>query len=295
MSEHHLIAEMVSDLARASDAIVPIVLPNPFTVATWNIERGKQLASLLPFLKTGLRADVLLLQEVDRFTRRTCFRDVAAELAAYTRMQHVFGVEFLELAQGHDDVPAVHGNMTLSRSQIDNARILRFRSQPHDWGRIRLPIPWLQPREGGRMAVVAEVECQDRKVVFYNTHLESRASDMRRADQMAEILADISDHYPSTTPVIVAGDLNTKEGTFSPVVKALVDAGFNDVFKPESAPVATKPHGPCRLDWIFVRELAVLSASMPIVSLSDHYPIVAHLELFPVSAGVRSIPQLAGS
>lgn len=254
-------------------------LPNPFTVATWNIERGKRMGSVARFLQTELRADLLLLQEVDRFARRTRFCDVASELGKETQMQYVFGVEFVELAQGRGETLALHGNMILSRSRLNRPRNIRFLTQPHNWGRSRIKIPWLQPRDGGRAVLSVELLCNEATVAIYNTHLESRTNDEQRAEQVAEILCDIHRNYSPTTPVIVAGDLNTAEGVFSPVVERLLNAGFRDVFCSSSAPSTSKPGRQRRLDWMFVRSIDVLNACMPCAHISDHYPIFAQLRL----------------
>jgi hypothetical protein len=53
----------------------------PLVIVTWNIERGMQDDAILQTLRR-LDADILLLQEVDRFCKRTGYRDVARDLAA---------------------------------------------------------------------------------------------------------------------------------------------------------------------------------------------------------------------
>jgi endonuclease/exonuclease/phosphatase family metal-dependent hydrolase len=253
------------------------LLSDPFTFATWNIERGLKLERIEHELATALHADVLVLQEVDRFARRTGFRDIAADLAQATRMHQAFGVEFIELAQGTADRDAIHGNLTLSRAALGHSRTLRFQAQPHDWGKLRLKLPWLQPRSGGRIALVSEIPCSSGRLIVYNAHLESRADENGRLRQVRELLHDLANTYDPAAPVIVSGDLNTKAGSRSPVVSALLNCGFEDVFPPHTAPETTKPGQKRRLDWIFVRGMSVLSAAVHPVKISDHYPVVAQL------------------
>ena len=255
------------------------LLPDRFTIATWNVERGMQLERIQHELATALDADILVLQEVDRFTRRTGFRDIPVEIAQATGMQQAFGVEFIELAQGRDDRDALHGNSTMSRASLSHSRTLTFKAQPHDWGRIRLKVPWLQPRSGGRMALVSEVACASGHIAVYNAHLESRTNENGRLQQIEEVLRDIAITYDGSVPVIVAGDLNTKMGHRSAAVSALLNCGFQDVFCPGRAPETTKPNRKRRLDWIFVRGLSVVRAAVHPVRISDHYPVVAQLQL----------------
>ena len=109
------------------------------------------------------------MQEVDLDARRTDFRDVARSLANELQMNYAYGVEFQELTQGKSGQPALHGQATLTRFPITDARVLRFENQPKDWSR-----DWFQPREGGRMALVTRIQTPGAEFVIYNVHLESR-------------------------------------------------------------------------------------------------------------------------
>ncbi len=246
-----------------------------FTLVCWNIERGVRRSEILQSFNGPLVADLYVLQEVDLHTRRTGYRDVAADLARGTGMNYVYGAEFEELAQGRKDLPAFHGQAVLSRYPISRARILRFRHQPYNWG------PWwkrprwavLQPRNGGRISLVAEIQLGAQTVVVYNTHLESQTDDSGRAQQMDEILEDLRMRYSSDTPVVVAGDLNTKKGTDSVVLQKLRSAGFRDVFDEHKGPLNTKVGLERRKDWIFLRGLRPSDARVSNLPISDHYPL----------------------
>src|SRR5262245_10815720 len=87
--------------------------PSPLRVATWNIEQGLAYEEILASLRT-LDADLLLLQEVDRFARRTGYRDVARDLAHALDMNWVSGGEFQEIGQGSGDRAAITGQAILS-------------------------------------------------------------------------------------------------------------------------------------------------------------------------------------
>jgi hypothetical protein len=69
-------------------------------------------------------------------------------------MNYAFGREFEELSQGSSGSPAYHGQATLSRWPLSNARLIRFREQSHFW-RPRWYLPRSQPfyqHLGGRIA-----------------------------------------------------------------------------------------------------------------------------------------------
>lgn len=264
--------------------------PRALTLVCWNVERGVRFEALADALAGLLRSDLCLLQEVDLHTRRTGFQNVSEELARRLAMNYAFGAEFEELAQGGDSLRAFHGQAVLSRFSIRHARILRFEYQPYDWAPWWKPrIACLQPRRGGRIALVAEIGWGDSVTLVYNTHLESKASEHGRAVQMQEILQDVTDHYAREIPVIVAGDLNTRKGKNSPVIARLLSAQFRDVFEEESNPEGTPRRPGSRLDWIFLRCLSFSDARVHRLEISDHFPLAVR-----IARGETSQPDRGG-
>ena len=81
-------------------------IPERLQVVSWNIERGVRFAGVLETLRK-LDADVVLLEEVDRYCDRCAGRDVAADLAAALGMNWVFAGEFQEIGEGTNGRPAV--------------------------------------------------------------------------------------------------------------------------------------------------------------------------------------------
>jgi endonuclease/exonuclease/phosphatase family metal-dependent hydrolase len=250
--------------------------PRSVRVLDWNIDRGLHLASIIDFLSSS-GADLLLLQEVDMNARRTHRLNIAEEIARALQMSYVFAREFQELLEGSSQSPAYHGQATLSRWRLKNARLIRFRSQSHFW-RPHWFVPHIHPfqvRLGGRIALVAEAVNTGRKLVTYNLHLESRGPDSLRIDQLAETLSNASRYDPGT-PLLVAGDLNLNAST--PDAAALVQRyGLRNAAGSARRPtahrhlfVAGRP-----IDWAFVRgpiqaERAKVHSS---VRASDHYPV----------------------
>jgi endonuclease/exonuclease/phosphatase (EEP) superfamily protein YafD len=76
-----------------SRAVWTLAPDEPLRIVTWNIERGVKFENVQSVLQE-LDADVVLLQEVDRFCSRSDDRDVARELALQLRMNYVTAGEF---------------------------------------------------------------------------------------------------------------------------------------------------------------------------------------------------------
>jgi hypothetical protein len=86
-------------VGRPAAVVAPAALPERLAVVSWNIERGVKFEAVQSVLQE-LDADVVLLQEVDRFCSRSDDRDVARELALQLRMNYVTAGEFQEVGEG---------------------------------------------------------------------------------------------------------------------------------------------------------------------------------------------------
>jgi endonuclease/exonuclease/phosphatase family metal-dependent hydrolase len=254
-----------------------IETPNVVRIVTWNINRGQQLNEVIEFL-AGAAADLILLQEVDLNARRTHCRNVAREISQALSMNYVFGCEFEELSQQYNALPAYHGQATLSRFPLLNSRILRFHRQSGFW----LPrwfIPRMRPlqrRVGGRMALISCIDFPGQRFTVYNVHLESRGDDSLRCSQLAEVLADVSQHA-SGVQIVIAGDFNA-DLLQEPAVSAIRNAGLSNLFAHVSSLPTTVPsrfNGSRMIDWILTK--GPLNASEPklhdSIRASDHYPL----------------------
>lgn len=244
----------------------------------WNIARGQNLAGVMDVIRHE-QPDICVLQEVDLNAKRTGRRNLADVLAAQFDFDYAFGIEFEELSQGAQSDPAFQGQAIFARCQIDAPRIVRFGAQTDFW-RPRWFLPqWqaFQRRRGGRMALVAQLLVGHIHLVVYDLHLESKGDDNLRLWQLSEVVWD-SLQYPANMPVLIAGDLNTRNMP-SPLLDYLLTAGFRDSF--EGSPSRhTKPSGKT-LDWIFVRGPVTCSGIKVHheVRASDHYPLSATLTL----------------
>jgi len=256
--------------------------PDVIHVVSWNIARGCQLDDVTEFL-LNTQADLIILQETDRNSRRTLYRNIAQEISQKLGMNYVFGIEFQELSQGSYHSPAYHGQATLSPWPMSKPHILRFQRQSKFWHPYWWApnLPFMQRRLGGRMALRSIVSIGGRTLVVYNLHLESRSDDRLRRSQLIQSLED-ANRYSSNVPIIAAGDFNFDIVQGSPS-SAIANASFYNPF----AGVQTKTTRPPRfgqgkaVDWILIR--GSLRAASPqvhsSVTASDHYPISVQLHL----------------
>jgi endonuclease/exonuclease/phosphatase family metal-dependent hydrolase len=250
--------------------------PDSIRVVNWNINRGLQLQRVIDFLGSA-KPDLVLLQESDLNARRTHHLNVAREIAQKLRMNYVFGREFQELTQGSRASPAYHGQATLSRWPLSNARIIRFQRQSNFW-RPHWFLPEIEPfqeRIGGRLALVSDANIAGRTIVTYNVHLESRGDEGLRCSQLDEALDDARQH-DGNTPILLAGDFNL-DASGGAAATAIGRAQFQDAFANQHAP--TTPHTFLEqgriIDWIFIRG-PIRASQVQVhrsVSASDHYPL----------------------
>src|SRR3984885_6550674 len=246
-------------------------------ILNWNIDRGKHLDDIKDQIRQ-LKPDVCIFQEVDLSARRTHGEDVAKELAETFGMNYIFAPEFQELGQGTADDPAFHGQALLTTLPIRSSRMIRFQHQSGFWKPRRLlisSVPLLQRREGGRVALVAELDNGGKPLVVYNLHLESKGTGQLRLEQLEEVLDD-AQHYPPQTAIIIAGDFNSFS-SHSSLIPRLRQAGFRSVFGDQRVRTHVIVGA---LDWIFVRGSIECGRGQVLrVPGSDHFPITVDVRL----------------
>jgi endonuclease/exonuclease/phosphatase family metal-dependent hydrolase len=242
------------------------------TVVSWNIAQGARYEEVRDAL-AALDADIYLLQEVDRFVRRSDYRDVARDLAHALGMNWVFAGEFQEIGQARRNTAALTGQAILSRYPISDAFVLRFRNQAG----LRWKLDPFQPRRGGRMALRAE----SGGILLYNAHIESAKNDAFRHKQIDEIVADHDVLDDRRRPVILAGDFNTaRPPADSVIVSCLTAEGFEDALADADGPRQTSIRHEDPLDWMFVRNMVPGEGRVVRVEkASDHFPLAADVML----------------
>jgi endonuclease/exonuclease/phosphatase family metal-dependent hydrolase len=244
--------------------------PASLRVVTWNIERGVQYDAILEALRS-IDAEILLLQEVDRFCRRSGYRDVARDLAHDLGMNWVFAGEFQELGEGRRRQPATTGQAILSRYAIDDARADKFRAQD----RWRWSMNPVQPRRGGRIVLTA----RSAGLRVYNTHAESGNNEAVRRRQLLEILEAQRREAGDLEEVVIGGDLNTSM-TSGDLLQLFKRAGFTDAAKPRLGrrqPTSQDRTEP--IDWLLARGFTLHDARVHETSwsVSDHRAVLVSL------------------
>jgi endonuclease/exonuclease/phosphatase family metal-dependent hydrolase len=246
-------------------------------VLNWNIERGEHLDDIKDQIRQ-IKPDLCIFQEVDRGARRTHGEDVAKELAETFSMNYVFAPEFQELGQGTAEDPAYHGQAVLTTLPVSSSRMIRFQHQSGFWKPRKLlmsSVPLLQRREGGRVALVAELDNGGKPLVVYNLHLESKGTGQLRLEQLEEVLDD-AQHYPPQTPIIIAGDFNSFT-SHSSLIPRLRQAGFRSAFGEQRVRTHVMVGA---LDWVFVHgDIECEHGQVLRVPGSDHFPITVDVRL----------------
>jgi endonuclease/exonuclease/phosphatase family metal-dependent hydrolase len=242
------------------------------TILDWNIDRGKNLSDIEGQMRQ-LEPALCIFQEVDLDARRSGDIDVAKKLAQEFHMNFVFAPEFQELSQGTPECPAYHGQALLTKLPIRSSRMLRFVHQSGFWKprkMLKSSLPLWQRREGGRIALITELDNGGKPLVVYNLHLESRGNDQLRLLQLEEVLED-AQRYPPETSVIIAGDLNTKTA-HSALMPRLREAGYRSAFGDRRIRTHLFIGA---LDWVFMRGPIQSDRADVLRGIdgSDHFPI----------------------
>jgi endonuclease/exonuclease/phosphatase family metal-dependent hydrolase len=190
-------------------------------------------------------------------------------------MNWIFAGEFQEIGEGTKSRAALHGQAILSRYPITDAGVLVFAEQ----ARLRWRLNPVQPRRGGRMALRARTG----GMLVYTAHLESGDNDTLRHKQLNEMVRDQQRQARPAERVVLAGDFNNPPVAQSSMFGAISVERFIDSHG--AAPRVTSIGHSHPIDWIFVKNLAVLESNVYMVSgVSDHFPVVASVSHVQVAA-----------
>jgi endonuclease/exonuclease/phosphatase family metal-dependent hydrolase len=249
-----------------------------YTIVSFNIRAGTDLngepsLNRVAALLDSLAADVVLLQEVDRATRRSGGVDQLAELRRLTGMHGVFG-------RAIDFDGGEYGIAMLSRWPVLESAVVALRAElpgglTHEAYEARILLHVLLDSPWGALPVL-------------NTHLSHQAFGTYRRQELVGFLGELHRRAGRTGVAIVGGDFNAVPGTdeIEAVTLALADAwelcgeGDGRTY-PSDEPVR-------RIDYVFLRGAGCTVARVHPTTISDHRPLVvevhrdAQLERAPV-------------
>ncbi|HBT77502.1 MAG TPA: hypothetical protein DEB39_11420 [Planctomycetaceae bacterium] len=234
-------------------------------VLCYNIKHGQGMDGVVDLERTveairKWRPDVVLVQEVDKNTRRTSNTDQPKILAERLGMYYIFG-KTIDYQNGE------YGLLTLSRFPI----------LEHEM--ILLPPATQQEQRGVLIAKIALPGTNGKIIRLANTHL-SAAMQNERTVQAARIDEILSKGHE---PVILAGDFNARPAN-ELIVRLLKN--WKDSADPETYK-SIEPDTPerlaSRIDFIFLRAKDAFdvseSGTIPDKTTSDHMPIFSVISL----------------
>ena len=239
------------------------------TVLVYNIHAGKDLAggdnlARVAELVRGTGADLVLLQEVDRNTRRSGPADQPATLARLTGYSVVFGrtIGF----QGGD-----YGVALLSRWPIRRDTLIP----------LTVTAPPGRTAEGREQRGVLRVQvaAPGGALTILNTHLDATGDDLWRTQEIATVLRVARE--AGRGRLLLGGDLNALPE--SAIHAQLRDAGFRDAWPGcgEGDPLTFPAAAPTRrIDYLYLTgDAQCLSARVLPSAASDHRPLLVRLRL----------------
>jgi endonuclease/exonuclease/phosphatase family metal-dependent hydrolase len=211
-----------------------------------NLERVAQLIR-------STKADVVLLQEVDRNTTRSGYVDQVAVLQKLTGLHGAFG-KSLDYQGGE------YGIAALSRWPVTNKQIVPLRVEPP------------QVRAGGSVEPRVALIVETNGMRILNTHLDASREDRYRAQEVEQIIAIAT----SQDVLLSGGDFNSEPD--SAVQQRLRGAGLRDSWTecgqgqaltyPQNEPVK-------RIDYLFLRGNARCSSARVLEDdASDHRAVL---------------------
>jgi endonuclease/exonuclease/phosphatase family metal-dependent hydrolase len=242
--------------------------PDEIRVLVYNVHAGKDAAgvdnlSRVAELVRAVGADIVLLQEVDRRTRRSGQVDQPDALARGTGFAVAFG-KTLDYDGGE------YGIALLSRWPITREALTR------------LPVDPPQRRSGGsyepRGAQQVTVRAPAAEITVVNTHLDPSRDDHYRQQEIRTVLALARD---ARAPLLVGGDFNSTpesevqaEARHGGLRDAWLECGRGDGYTyPADRP--TK-----RIDYLYLTGRATCtSASVLETTVSDHRPLLVTVRL----------------
>ena len=179
----------------------------PLRVLTYNIHAGKDAGGVdnlerVAALVRSTKADVVLLQEVDRNTTRSGHVDQFDVLKRLTKFDGVY-------AKALDFQGGEYGIAMLTRWPVADSRVIHYQDDPKIEPRVVLVVDTRRPQ--GRLRIV-------------DTHLDASEQENYRNAEVAQLARTIS----SQSPQLAGGDFNSTPD--SAVHATMQSSGLRDAW-----------------------------------------------------------------
>lgn len=222
-------------------------------VMTYNIHRGIGKDGRLDLSRicetiAGSGADIVALQEVERYSVRTGFQDQIAYLADKLSMHYVYG-KSLNILNGQ------YGNAILSKYPIESSGLERLPS-----------------KKESRTLLRADLKINGGSLAVYTTHLGLDKEERREQfERIAELARD------TAGPHVVTGDFNCTSDALSSLDQYM-DSGASLQFRDQNT-FESDGLG-SRIDYILLSDgLETMDYTVLQSGASDHYPVLSTIEL----------------
>jgi endonuclease/exonuclease/phosphatase family metal-dependent hydrolase len=250
--------------------LLPWQRPQPIRVLVLNMHAGKDAKGVdnleaVAALVNTTRADLVLLQEVDRNTTRSGRVDQIDRLATMTRYAPAFAPSLISYQGGQ------YGIAALARE------FLGYQTT------VPLDVLPVQTRAGGsrepRVALLGYALVRGTSWRFINTHLDPSDA-AARTQELRQVAAVAREQQLAGRPLVVGGDLNATPD--DPGLAAFRDAGLRDAWLecgtgdgftfPSDKPAK-------RIDYLWLAgTLQCASAAVLDTTISDHRPLLVTLK-----------------
>jgi endonuclease/exonuclease/phosphatase family metal-dependent hydrolase len=237
--------------------------PQEIKIVSYNIRwrSGDELKKIIQLLENDPEiggASIMGLQEVDRRKKRSGNNNTAKMIADGLGLHYAWAAP--PSAKPNDEEET--GVAIFSVYPLSDIR--------------RIVLPHRGPNGRRRVALGATVDIDNRRWRVYSAHAETRISFDKKLEQFKAVLDDLA-QYPSDTPAIIMGDLNTWEaGAGRKTIKFFTDAGLKTSFGKEPTFRRRVMFVPIELelDWVWLRGLETTSFGIDrTIEISDHWPL----------------------
>lgn len=259
----HSVDTALIELGSPAQVLKATANPTEFKVVSYNIRwrGGEDLSKLIALFQTDPEiggATVLGLQEVDRNKKRTGKINTVRQIAEALGMHYAWAAPPTAKATDEEET----GVAILSVYPLSDVQ--------------RIVLPHSGPGKRRRVALGATIKIGETPLRFYSVHSENRMVVEKKLEQIKAAIHDLA-KFPSVTPAIILGDLNTWEpGAGGKTKRMFKNEQFHTPFNDDATfcqriiLVDLK----LRLDWIWLRGLEAKSFGIDrTIDYSDHWPL----------------------